>query len=58
MKQVLILNTIAAIVALSTLSAYALSLGVDGALYGFVILIIAGLGGFNAKELMNYLPKP
>lgn len=50
-KEILI--TIMAILAITGLETLALIKGVNGALFGLVITIIAGLAGYNVKELMR-----
>jgi len=46
---------ITAIVCITGLEAYALYLKIDGATLALVIAVIAGLGGFEAKALRDYL---
>jgi hypothetical protein len=51
------ISTLAAITAIIILELKALSLGIDGILFSGVIIIIAGLGGYNANQIKKVFKK-
>lgn len=50
-------STLAAIIAIIVLELKALSMGIDGVLFSGAILVIAGLGGYNANQIKKVFKK-
>ncbi|GAJ09197.1 unnamed protein product [marine sediment metagenome] len=56
MKSIIV--PVVAILAIVGLEIYALSQGINGAVLGWVVAIIAGLGGYEIKALREKFTKP
>lgn len=54
----LIIVPIVAMLAIVGLEIYALSQGINGAILGWAIAVVAGLGGYEAKVLRDKVKKP
>ena len=53
----LIIVPIVAILAILAIELYALSLGIKGTVLAGTLVIIAGLGGYEAKALKEYMTR-